>query len=114
MQVAGSLPEQSQPSFVASIVTQKATGSDGPGLDQTLEAQAQSGLERHTELYTVGPDIWGAPRPQRAAQECWSLMSPAPASPRRPGVDRLLRRRLQHRYCSSTGLLPGRSPQRPL
>jgi hypothetical protein len=88
VQVAESLPEQNQPSFVVSIVTQEATGSDEPGLDQTLDAQAQSGLERPRELYADGGYI-SAPRLQRAAQEGWSLMGPAPASPRRPGVDRL-------------------------
>src|SRR5947209_3439212 len=51
VQVAEALPEQSQPPFVVSIVTQKATGNDEPGLDQTLEAQAQSGLQRPRELY---------------------------------------------------------------
>jgi transposase len=88
VQVAESLPEESQPPFVVSIVTQKATGSDEPGLDQTLDAQAQSGLERPRELYVDGAYISG-PRLQRAAQEGWALMGPAPASPRRPGVDRL-------------------------
>jgi hypothetical protein len=88
VQVAESLPEENQPAFVVSIVTQKATDSDEPGLDQTLEAQAQRGLERPTELYADGGYISG-PRLQRAAQEGWSLMGPAPASPRRPGVDRL-------------------------
>jgi transposase len=87
-QVAESLPEQNQPSFVVSIVTQQATQGDEPGLDQTLEAQAQSGLQRPSELYADGGYISG-PRLHRAAQEGWSLMGPAKASPRRPGVDRL-------------------------
>jgi hypothetical protein len=112
-QVAETLPEENRPAFVVSIVTQKATQGDEPGLDQTLEAQAQSGLERPPELYADGGYISG-PRLQRAAQEGWSLMGPAKASPRRPGVDRLLSRRVPGRYCASTGLLPGRSPQRPL
>jgi hypothetical protein len=112
-QVAETLPEEGQPPFLVSVVTQKATQGDEPGLDQTLAAQAQSGLGRPTELYADGGYISG-PRLQRAAQEGWALMGPAKASPRRPGVDRLLSRRLQREYRSSTGLLPGRSPQRPL
>jgi hypothetical protein len=87
-QVAETLPEANRPALVVSIITQKATQSDEPGLDQTLEAQAQSGLERPPELYADGGYISG-PRLHRAAQEGWSLMGPAPASPRRPGVDRL-------------------------
>jgi transposase len=87
-QVAESLPEQNRPAFVVSIVTQKATQGDEPGLDQTLEAQAQSGLARPPELYADAGYISG-PRLQRAAQEGWSLLGPAKASPRRPGVDRL-------------------------
>lgn len=43
-QVAESLPEQNQPSFVVSIVTQKATQGDEPGLDQTLEARGPKRL----------------------------------------------------------------------
>jgi transposase len=87
-QVAESLPEQNQPSFLVSIVTQQATQGDEPGMDQTLEAQAQSGLQRPSELYAEGGYISGLWL-HRAAQEGWSLMGPAPASPRRPGVDRL-------------------------
>jgi hypothetical protein len=89
VQVAEALPEQSQPPFVVSIVTQKATGNDEPGLDQTLDAQAQSGLERPRELYVDGAYISGS-RLQRAVQEGWTLMGPAPASPRRPGVEERL------------------------
>jgi hypothetical protein len=53
-----------------------------------LEAQAQSDLERPSELYADGAYIW-APRLHKAAQEGWSLMGPAPASPQRPGPARL-------------------------
>jgi hypothetical protein len=91
VQVAETLPqegEKNQQPFLVSVVTQKASESDEPGLDQTLEAQAQSGLERPTELYADGAYI-SAPRLHRATQEGWTLMGPAPASPRRPGVDRL-------------------------
>jgi transposase len=87
-QVAETLAEANRPAFVASIVTQKATQGDEAGLDQTLAVQAQSGLERPPELYVDGAYICG-PRLQRAAQEGWALLGPAPPSPRRPGVVRL-------------------------
>jgi Transposase DDE domain len=87
-QVAETLPEEGQPPFLVSVVTQKATQGDEPGLDQTLAAQAKSGLGRPPELYADGGYISG-PRLQRAAQEGWALMGPAKASPRRPGVERL-------------------------
>jgi transposase len=89
VQVAETLPEESRPAFVVSVVTQKATESDEPGLDQTLEDQAQSGLERPSELYADGAYI-SAPRLHKAAEEGWTLMGPAPASPQRPGPARLL------------------------
>jgi Transposase DDE domain/Transposase domain (DUF772) len=88
VQVAEALPEESQPPFLVSVVTQKATESDEPGLDQTLEAQAQSGLERPSELYADGAYV-SAPRLHKAAEEGWTLMGPAPASPQRPGPARL-------------------------
>jgi transposase len=88
VQIAETLPQESQPAFLVSVVTQKATESDEPGLDQTLEDQAQSNLERPSELYADGAYI-SAPRLHKAAEEGWTLMGPAPASPRRPGVDRL-------------------------
>jgi Transposase DDE domain len=50
--------------------------------------EAQSNLERPSELYADGAYISG-PRLNRAAQEGWTLLGPAPASPRRPGVERL-------------------------
>jgi hypothetical protein len=68
--------------------------------------EAQSGLERPPELYADGGYISG-PRLQRAAQEGWALMGPAKASPRRPGVDRLLSRNVHGGHHASTGLLPG-------
>src|SRR5256885_8376888 len=67
---------------------EKATQGDEPGLDQTLEAQAQSGLERPSELYADGAYV-SAPRLHKAAEEGWTLMGPAPASPQRPGPVRL-------------------------
>jgi Transposase DDE domain len=88
VQVAETLPAEGQPAFLVSVVTQKATESDEPGLDQTLNDQAQSNLERPSELYADGAYI-SAPRLHKAAQEGWSLMGPAPASPQRPGPARL-------------------------
>jgi transposase len=89
VQVAETLPQDSQPSFLVSVVTQKATESDEPGLDQTLDDQAQSGLERPSELYADGAYV-SAPRLHKAAEEGWTLMGPAPASPQRPESARLL------------------------
>jgi transposase len=88
VQVAETLLEESQPPFLVAVVTQKASESDEPGLDKTLEAQAQSGLERPSELYVDGAYV-SAPRLHKAAQEGWGLIGPAPASPRRPGAARL-------------------------
>ena len=87
VQVAETLAEASSPSFVVSMVTQKAIESDGPGLDQTLADQARSGLERPNELYADSAYI-SAPRLQQASQEGWSLMGPAASSPRPPGGER--------------------------
>jgi hypothetical protein len=56
-QVAERLPEKEAPNqkrFITSIVTQKASESDDPGLDQTFQDQALSGLERPTEFYVDG------------------------------------------------------------
>src|SRR5258708_30069935 len=56
-QVAESLPEKEAANrnrFITSIVTQKASESDDPGLDQSFQDQALSGLERPTELYVDG------------------------------------------------------------
>ena len=53
-QVAESLPQTEAPCqkrFITSIVTQKASESDDPGLDQTFQDQALSGLDRPTEFY---------------------------------------------------------------
>jgi hypothetical protein len=88
VQVAETLPAESQPPFLVSVVTQKAIESDEPGLDKTLEDQVQSGLERPSELYADGAYI-SAPRLHKAAEEGWTLMGPAPASPQRPGPARL-------------------------
>jgi hypothetical protein len=57
-QIAESLPEKdtlNQERFITSIVTQKASESDDPGLDQTFQDQALSGLDRPTEFMSMGP-----------------------------------------------------------
>ena len=43
-QVAETLAEENRPALVVSIITQKATQSDEPGLDQTLEARGPKRL----------------------------------------------------------------------
>jgi transposase len=112
-QVAESLPEQNQPAFVVSIITQKATQGDEPGLDQTLEAQAQSGLQRPPELYADGGYISGPQlhpsRPGRLGVAGSGESEPPPT-----GGRSLASRNLHGGHHASTGLLPGRSPQRPL
>jgi hypothetical protein len=73
--------------------------------------EAQSGLQRPSELYADGGYISG-PRLHRAAQEGWSLMGPAPASPRRPGVDRLPVEAFTVDIAQRARLLPG-GPRKP-
>ena len=84
-QVAENLPEQDVPNqkrFITSIVTQKATESDDPGLDQTFQDQALSGLDRPTEIYVDGAYV-SAARLYQAQQEGWELMGPAQPSANR-------------------------------
>ena len=84
-QVAESLPEKDAPNqkrFITSIVTQKASESDDPGLDQTFQAQALSGLDRPTEIYVDGAYV-SAARLQQAKEEGWELMGPAQPSANR-------------------------------
>ena len=112
-QVAETLPEKGQPPFLVSVVTQKATQGDEPCLDQTLEAQAQSGLERPPELYADGGYVSGPrlhpSRPGRLGVDGSGEGEPPPA---RGGS--LAGRSVHGRHHASAGLLPGRSPQRPL
>jgi len=87
-QVAESLPEKDAPNqkcFITSIVTQKASESDDPGLDQSFQDQALSGLERPTELYVDGAYV-SASRLYEAKQEGWQLMGPAQPSANRSGL----------------------------
>jgi transposase len=87
-QVAESLPEKeapSQKSFITSIVTQKASESDDPGLDQTFCDQALSGLDRPTELYVDGAYV-SAARLQQAKEQGWELVGPAQPSANRSAL----------------------------
>ncbi len=84
-QIAESLPEKdalSQKRFITSIVTQKASESDDPGLDQTFQDQAQSGLDRPTEFYVDGAYV-SAARLYQAQEEGWQLIGPAQPSANR-------------------------------
>jgi transposase len=84
-QIAESLPEKDVPNqerFITSIVTQKASESDDPGLDLSLEDQALSGLNRPTEIYVDGAYV-SAHRLHQAQAEGWELMGPAQPSANR-------------------------------
>jgi transposase len=111
VQVAETLPAESQPPFLVSVVTQKATESDEPGLDKTLEDQVQSGLERPGELYADGAYI-SAPRLHKAAEEGWTLLGPATGQPATAGAGSPARRSLQHRHHQATRSL-SRRPRKP-
>jgi transposase len=87
VQVAETVPEadsKEQGSFITSIVTQKASQSDDPGLDETLQDQAANGLQRPTELYVDGAYV-SAARLHQAAKEGWELIGPAQPSANRTG-----------------------------
>jgi transposase len=82
-QVAESLPEKDAPNqkcFITSIVTQKASESDDPGLDQSFQDQALSGLERPTELYVDGPTFrpLDSMKLSRKAGSSWGQPNPVP------------------------------------
>jgi Transposase DDE domain/Transposase domain (DUF772) len=87
-QIAESLPEKdalNQRRFITSIVTQKASESDDPGLDATLADQARSGLEPPTELYVDGAYV-SAARLHQAQEDGWQLVGPAQPSANRSGL----------------------------
>jgi hypothetical protein len=71
-------------------VTQKASESDDPGLDQTFQDQALSGLERPTEFYVDGAYV-SAIRLYQAQQEGWELIGPAQPSANRAELKRAYR-----------------------
>jgi len=92
-QIAESLPEKdalNQERFITSIVTQKASESDDPGLDQTFQDQALSGLDRPTEFYVDGAYV-SAIRLYQAQQEGWELIGPAQPSANRAELKRAYR-----------------------
>jgi transposase len=92
VQVAESLPQaEGQIGFITSVVTQRASESDDPGLELTLNKQEQLGLERPSEMYVDGAYI-SANAITQARQEGWHLMGPAqpsPAAPKQPELYRI-------------------------
>ena len=83
VQVAETVPqsnEQTQPSFITSIVTQRATESDAAGLEKTLQAQAETQVVSLSELYVDSAYV-SAERLAQANEEGWQLVGPAQASP---------------------------------
>jgi hypothetical protein len=91
VQVAETVPEQkSQIGFITSVVTQRASQSDDPGLELTLKSQQQMGLERPTERYVDGAYI-SADAITEAKAEGWDLMGPAQPSPGTPKQPKLYR-----------------------
>jgi transposase len=88
VQVAETVPEKADPpsgSFITSVVTQKASASDDPGLEESLGDQAQSGLQTPSELYVDGAYV-SAARLRQAQDEGWQLMGPAQPSAHRSGL----------------------------
>jgi transposase len=91
VQVAETVPkEEGQIGFITSVVTQRATESDDPGLELTLAKQAQMGLERPSELYVDGAYI-SAGSITEAKEEGWNLMGPAQPSASRADRDEAYR-----------------------
>src|SRR5260221_338840 len=89
--VAETVPkEEGQIGFITSVVTQRASESDDPGLDATLEKQAQMGLERPSEMYVDAAYI-SAGSIQEAKEQGWNLMGPAQPSAARTGLDKAYR-----------------------
>ena len=91
VQLAESLPkEEGQIGFITSVVTQRATESDDPGLEASLQKQAQMGMGRPSEMYVDGAYI-SARSIQQAKEEGWNLMGPAQSSASRSGLDKAYR-----------------------
>jgi hypothetical protein len=90
VQVAESLgPQRTQKSepthnFLTSVVTQAATESDDAGMEATLEAQAQMGLEKPTELLVDAGYISAGAIVEAQAHGC-ELVGPARPSPHAAG-----------------------------
>ena len=80
-------PEDGEPtrSFITSIVTQEATGSDEAGMRRTLSEQADSGLGLPTELYVDGAYV-SAEQLKEAREQGRELLGPAQPAPNKgPG-----------------------------
>jgi hypothetical protein len=91
VQVAESVPPQKgQIGFITSVVTQRATESDDPGLEASLARQEQLGLQRPSELYVDGAYI-SASSITQAKEEGWDLLGPAQPSPGVPKQPELYR-----------------------
>ena len=91
VQVAETLPtEEGQTGFITSVVSQQATESDDAGLEQTLDKQAQIGLEPPSELYADGAYISAASIEEAKEQGC-NLMGPAQPSAARSGLEKAYR-----------------------
>jgi hypothetical protein len=92
VQLAETVPQQEgQIGFITSVVTQRASQSDDPGLELTLEKQKQMGMERPSEMYVDGAYI-SANAITQAREEGWELMGPAqpsPAPPKQPELYRI-------------------------
>ena len=92
VQLAETVPQQEgQIGFITSVVTQRASESDDPGLGLTLEKQKQMGMERPSEMYVDGAYI-SANAITQAQEEGWELMGPAqpsPAPPKQPELYRI-------------------------
>ena len=91
VQLAETVPQkEGQIGFITSVVTQRASESDDPGLELTLEKQKQMGLERPSEMYVDGAYI-SAEAITEAKAEGWDLLGPAQPSPGTPKQPKLYR-----------------------
>jgi transposase len=91
VQLAETVPQQEgQIGFITSVVTQRASESDDPGLELTLEKQKQMALERPSEMYVDGAYI-SANAITQAREEGWELLGPAQPSPGPPKQPELYR-----------------------
>lgn len=87
VQVAETVPPApGQIGFITSVVTQRATEGDDPGLPATLAKQTEGGLERPPELYVDGAYV-SAASIEQANAEGWELLGPAQPSAARAGLD---------------------------
>jgi hypothetical protein len=87
VQVAETVPSaKGQIGFLTSVVTQRATEGEEPGLTASLAQQAEGGLERPSELYVDGAYV-SAGSIQQAKDEGWELMGPAQPSAARTDLD---------------------------